>query len=198
VGCPGRLPTAGGRRERPDHHHRQAHHDAAGDATGETRPPRSANWPDGPVTTVKVTSSLGDVTATFAEGAFAHAVLTPTTPNGMVCGNPYAVTWDPPPDVQGAERTRTASVQWFPDLPSGCQYPGDFADLVPAANPITFFPPAVCPGSTSLTTGTLAVQLSASDRPDGQGSATSCEGARACTGGGGGNVALLRTSYRCH
>jgi hypothetical protein len=157
----------------------------------------SANWPDGPVTTVKVTSSLGDVTATFAEGAFAQAVLTPTTPNGMVCGNPYAVTWDPPQDVEGAERTRTASVQWFPDLPPGCEYAGDFTANVPAANPITFVPPAVCPGSTSLTTGTLAVQLSESDRPGGQGSATSCEGARACTYYRGGNVALLRTSYWC-
>jgi hypothetical protein len=157
----------------------------------------SANWPDGPVTTVKVTSSLGDVTATFADGAFAQAALTPTTPDGMVCGNPYAVRWDPPQEVEGAEPTRIAVIQWFPDLPPGCEYAGEFTAVVHASNPITFVPPAVCPGSTSLTTGTLAIQLSVSDRPGGQGSATSCEGARACTGGGGRDVALLRTSYRC-
>jgi len=156
----------------------------------------SANWPNGPVTTVEVTSSLGDVTATFAESAFTSAGVTPTTQDGMLCGNSYAVTWDPPQDVQGAERTRTAIVHWFPDLPPGCECAGDFTAVAPAANPITFVPPAVGPGSTSLTTGTLAVQLSYFDSPGIRGSATSCEGARACTYQRG-HVALLRTSYRC-
>jgi hypothetical protein len=156
----------------------------------------SANWPNSPVTTVEVTSSLGDVTSTFAEGAFTSAGVTPTTQDGMLCGNSYAVTWDPPQEVQGADPSRTAIVLWFPDLPPGCEGAGDFTAVVPAANPITFVPPAVCPGSTSLTTGTLVVQLSSFDSPGIRGSATACEGARACKYQRG-HVALLRTSYQC-
>lgn len=59
----------------------------------------SAKAPDGPVTTVttvKVTSSLGEVTATFAAGVFTPVVLTPTTQDGMLCGEPYTVTWTLP------------------------------------------------------------------------------------------------------
>ena len=156
----------------------------------------SANWRNGQVTTVEVTSSLGDVTATFAEGAFTSAGVTPTTQGGMLCGNSYAVTWDPPQDVQGADPTRTAIVFWFPDRPPGCEAAGDFTAVVPAANPITFVPPAVCPGSTGLTTGTLVVQLSYFDSPGIRGSATACAGARACKYQRG-HLALLRTSYRC-
>lgn len=149
-----------------------------------------ANWPDVPVTTVKVTSSLGDVTATFAEGVFTPVVLTPTTQDGIRCGEPYAVTWDPPEDVQVAGRI--AVIQWFLDLPPGCECSGAFEAVAPAVNPITF---AARSGqvSTSLGTGTLTIQLSDSTI---QGSAMSCEGARACTYQVW-RAGVLRTPYRC-
>jgi hypothetical protein len=156
----------------------------------------STNAPDGPVTTVttvKVTSSLGDVTATFAAGVFTPVVLTPTTQDGMLCGEPYTVTLDPPPPGDAERAERIAVIEWFLDLPPGCECMGAFEVVVaPAVNPLTFVAPPGGQVSTSLTTGTLTFQLSNFGI---QGSATSCEGAGACTYQTG-RLGVLRTSYR--
>jgi len=100
---------------------------------------------------------------------------------------------DPPPPEDAKLAERIAVIKWFLDLPPGCECMGAFEVVVaPPVNPITFVALQGGQVSTSLTTGTLTFQLSNFGI---EGSATSCEGARACTYHIG-RLGVLHTSYR--